>query len=163
MPAYLGRNERLTLARCMVSLRQRISFHEAGHATAALVYNIPIIAVSIDADVPHLHRGHYRAPANFGLERLVTMCLAGPAAERYFVGPITDGGDQPDIQMARGYLSQRFDPLTVGAEIVRLRDAADRLVRTLWVQDRIRWIAAALLRHGTLTGDEIGVMIVADA
>jgi hypothetical protein len=49
----------------MVSLRQRISFHEAGHATAALVYNIPIIAVSIDADVLHLHRGHYRAPANF--------------------------------------------------------------------------------------------------
>ncbi|MGA8699517.1 MAG: hypothetical protein WB689_37980, partial [Xanthobacteraceae bacterium] len=33
----------------------------------------------------------YRAPANIGLERLVTMCLAGPAAERYFVGPITDG------------------------------------------------------------------------
>ena len=60
------------------------------------------------------------------------MCLAGPAAERYFVGPITDGGDQPDIQMARGYLSQRFDPLTVGAEIVQLRDAADPLVRTEW-------------------------------
>jgi hypothetical protein len=84
----------------MVSLRQRISFHEAGHTTAALVYNIPIITVSIDADVPHLHRGHYRAPANIGLERLVTMCLAGPAAERYFVGPITDGSDATDYRMA---------------------------------------------------------------
>jgi hypothetical protein len=61
--------------------------------------------------------------------------------------------------MARGYLSQRFDPLTVGAEIVRLRDATDRLVRTEWAQHRIRAVAAALLRHVTLTGDEIGVMI----
>jgi hypothetical protein len=65
--------------------------------------------------------------------------------------------------MARTYLSRRFDALRIGAEIARLRDAADRLVRTPWVQDRIQLIAAALLHHGTLTGDEIGVMIAADA
>jgi hypothetical protein len=63
--------------------------------------------------------------------------------------------------MARHYLSRRSDPLQIGAEIARLRDAARRLVRTAWAQHRIRLVAAALLRHETLTGDEI--VIVADA
>jgi hypothetical protein len=49
------------------------------------------------------------------------------------------------------------------AEIARLRDAAERLVRTQWAQECIPLIADALLRHGTLTGDEIGVMVAAHA
>jgi hypothetical protein len=65
--------------------------------------------------------------------------------------------------MARHYLARRFDPLQIGAEIARLRDAAHRLVRTPWAQQRIPLIAEALLRHGTIAGDEIGVMIAADA
>jgi hypothetical protein len=143
----------------MVSLRQRISFHEAGHTTAALVYNIPIITVSIDADVPHLHRGHYRAPANIGLERLVTMCLAGPAAERYFVGPITDGSDATDYRMAREYLSRKYDALEIGFQMNRLRDAADKLVSTEWARDRIERISAALLARGTLTSEDIAALV----
>jgi hypothetical protein len=39
------------------SLIERISIHEAGHAVAALAFGIPIIAVSITDDTPHLHRG----------------------------------------------------------------------------------------------------------
>lgn len=88
--------------------------------------------------------------------------LGGPQAEIYFCG--TDGGGEANYEMARGYLMQRrFDPLRIEVEIARARAAADRLVRTPSVQDRIRQIAAALLRHGTLTGDEIGVMIAANA
>jgi hypothetical protein len=30
-----------------------------------------------------------------------------------------------------------------------------RLVRTPWAQERIRLVAAALLQHGTLSGDDI--------
>jgi hypothetical protein len=48
------------------------------------------------------------------------------------------------------------------AEIARLRDA-ERLVRTQWAQECIRLVADALLRHGTLTGDEIGVKVAAHA
>ena len=60
-------------------------------------------------------------------------------------------------------LARYYGPLQVEAEIACFRDAADRLVSDPWAQDRIRLIAAALLRQGTLTGDEIGVMIAADA
>jgi hypothetical protein len=90
------------------------------------------------------------------------MCLAGPAAEEFFVGPINDGSDRTDHEMARYYLARRFGPLQLAAEIARLRDAAQRLVRTQWVQDRSRLVADALLQHGTLTRDQIGVMIAAD-
>jgi hypothetical protein len=41
--------------------------------------------------------------------------------------------------------------------------AAARLVRDSRAQHRIGVIADALLRHGTLNGDEIGVMIAAEA
>jgi hypothetical protein len=66
--------------------------------------------------------------------------------------------------MARRYLSEHgFDPLLISIGIARLRDSADALVRTPWAKSRIQLIVDALLRHGTLTGDEIGVMIAADA
>jgi hypothetical protein len=43
-------------------LGKRIAHHEAGHCCAAISYGIPIVRVSIDADVPHVHPGHYRPP-----------------------------------------------------------------------------------------------------
>jgi hypothetical protein len=135
--------------------RERAAYHEAGHCAAASAFGIPIIAVTIEADAGHLYRGHYRERADLALECIVTMCLAGPAAEELFCGPIADGSDRADYEMARYYLARRFEPLRIGAEIARLRDAADRLVRTAWAEERIGLIADALLQHGTLTGEEI--------
>jgi hypothetical protein len=72
-----------------MDLRLRCATHEAGHATAALAFAIPIIRVTIADDRPHLHRAHYRAlDADLGLESIVTLCLAGPEAEREFCGPM---------------------------------------------------------------------------
>ena len=62
----------------MVSLRLRCATHEAGHATAALAFAIPIIRVSIADGNPHLHRACYRAPHDCGLERMVVLCLSRP-------------------------------------------------------------------------------------
>jgi hypothetical protein len=86
---------------------------------------------------------------------MVTFCFAGPAAEELFCGALDDGSDRADYEMAKHYLSRRFGPLQIGAEIARLRDAAERLVRTPWAQHRIGLIAGALVRHGTLTGEEL--------
>jgi hypothetical protein len=54
--------------------------------------------------------------------------------------------------MARRCRARYCGPLHVEAEIVRLRDVAERLVCTPWAQECIRLIGDALLRHGTLTG-----------
>jgi hypothetical protein len=54
-----------------------MAVHEAGHATAAIAFAIPIISVTIDAATPHLLRRRYRPPHDVGLECLVTFTLAG--------------------------------------------------------------------------------------
>jgi hypothetical protein len=142
------------------SLIERISIHEAGHAVAALVFAVPIIRVTIENDTPHLHRGRYRAEANLALECMVTLCLSGPKAEKEFCGPISDNSDRVDYQMAYEYLARQLNPLQVGGELVRYRDAAQRLVRSAWARHRIRLLADALLRHGTLTGEQISAIKV---
>lgn len=42
-------------------------------------------------------------PRGTGVECLVTVCLAGPAAEEMLCGPIADGGEREDLEMARAY------------------------------------------------------------
>jgi len=123
----------------------------------AITFGIPIIRVTVNADAGHLYRGYYSA-AGIGLECMVTMCMAGGAAEEYFCGAI-NGSDRIDIEMAKRYLARQFDPLQIEAEIARGRAAAGRLVRDPWAQERIRQIADALLRHGTLSGADIGGII----
>ena len=57
--------------------------------------------------------------------------------------------------MACEYLARQLNPLQIGGELVRYRDAAQRLVRSPWAPRRIRLLADALLRHGTLSGEQI--------
>jgi hypothetical protein len=135
--------------------RERAAYHEAGHCAAAIAFGIRIIRVTIENKTPHLLRGHYRAQHDAGLECMATLCLSGPAAEEYFCGSIEDCADRIDYEMARRHLARRFEPLRLAAEIARHREAAERLVRTPWAQQRIELIADALVRHGTLTGEEI--------
>ena len=137
----------------MVSLLERRAFHESGHVTAALVHGVGIVAVHLNP--PHMHRARYRAPHDCGLETIVQICLAGPESEILFCGAICDGADHGDYAMAREYLAPHFDPLQIGGQLARHREAAQRLVRTVWAQQRIRLLADALLRHGTLRGEEI--------
>jgi hypothetical protein len=133
----------------MNTLRQRIAWHEAGHAVAAITYGVPIISITVDGDMPHLHRGRYRAPsADLALESLCVLCMAGAAAEEFFTGPITDNAARDDYDMARSYLARYYDPVTVGAGLKQARDAADRLVRTPAVAERIKLIANALQQRG---------------
>jgi hypothetical protein len=75
-----------------------------------------------------------------------------------FCGPITDGGDQLDMAMARRYLAQCFEPVQVGVEMLRLRGSAERLVSTAWARRRIALIADALLERGSLSGEDIAAL-----
>jgi hypothetical protein len=59
----------------MVSLRQRTALHEAGHCAAAIAFGVPIIRVTIDANIPHLHRGRYQPQHDAGLECMCELCL----------------------------------------------------------------------------------------
>jgi hypothetical protein len=134
-----------------MDLRRRCAVHESGHATAALAFGIPLVSVSIADGNPHVRRACYRAPHDCGLECLVTLCLAGPEAEKQFCGPISDDSDRVDYQMAYEYLARQLNPLQIGGELVRLRDAAQRLVRSASARQRICLLADALSRHGTLS------------
>ena len=137
---------------------RRTALHEAGHAVAAMTFAIPIISISIVAAVPHLRRARYQPRHDAGLESLVVMCLAGPAAEQLFCGSIESDTDRTDIEMARRYLAQRLQPVQIAAEMMRLRGSAERLVRLPWAQRRIERIAAALLERGTLSGADIAAL-----
>ena len=62
------------------------------------------------------------AEANLALECMVTLCLAGPKAEREFCGPLNDGSDRVDHAMAREYLARRIaNPLQPVAKTRRLQ------------------------------------------
>ena len=48
---------------------------------------------------------------------MVTLCLAGPEAEREFCGPINDGSDRVYYEIAREYLARRVaNPLQAVAK-----------------------------------------------
>jgi hypothetical protein len=131
------RSASVGVATTSVGLRQRRAVHEAGHAVAALAFRIPIVLVTIAAAVPHLHRADYRPNHDCGLECMVTLCLAGPEAEKEFCGSINDDSDAVDYEVACQYLAAAFAPWQVEAELVRYRDAAQHLVRSPFARQRI--------------------------
>jgi hypothetical protein len=138
--------------------RKREAYHEAGHAAAALAFGIPIVAVSI-GDRPHLHRGTYRPRNVLELERLVTLCLAGPEAERAFFGSAGYCGDGTDQRMACSFLARGFAPAEIEAQLAHCRDMAARLVRSRWGCWHIKRLASALLACGTLDGERIDIVV----
>jgi hypothetical protein len=114
------------------------------------------LSVTIE-DRPNMRRGRYTAEHAFGLECLTVLCLAGIAAEEMFFGPIPDpAAIQQDLQMAREHVARSIaNPLQAAVQLSLYKSAAERLVRSAWAQQRIRVLADALLRCGTLSGEEI--------
>ena len=115
-----------------MDLQQRYATHEAGHCVAALAYAIPIVSVSYRQrhDRTCIAGTIIRRMRTSDWNAMVTLCLSGPEAEREFCGPISDNSDRVDYEMAREYLARQLNPLQVGVELVRFRDAAQRLVRS---------------------------------
>jgi hypothetical protein len=116
---------------------------------AAIVLGMPLTRASIIDRAVDCHG--FRAPRHLASEFLVTFLLSGGEAERAFYG--TDGGSGADLHRAREYLLRKVGPLRLGVELDRFRGAARSLVRLN--EPRIRLLAAALLRRGSLRSEEI--------
>jgi hypothetical protein len=112
--------------------------------------------VTIEGDRPHLLRDRFRQERSLATEALAIVCLSGPAAEQLFFGP--DGGDEIDQQMARRYLRACFADSEIEFQMLRMRYGAERLVAS--EQTKIEIVADALLRLGTLSGDEVAELLV---
>jgi hypothetical protein len=93
----------------------------------------------------------FRAPRDLETEIRVTFLPSGGEAERLFFG--SDDGSAGDLRSARDYLARKVGPLRLGVELDRYRTAARSLVMTQ--QHRIRVIADALLRCGSLQAEQI--------
>jgi hypothetical protein len=62
--------------------------------------------------------------------------------------------------MAKNYLTRAgYDLLQIGVEFNRHRDAAERLVRDPWSQQRIRLIATELLARGMLSSEDVAALV----
>ena len=138
----------------MVSFRERVATHEAGHCVAALTFGIPILSVTID-QAPNMHRGAYRAEHACGLEYLTVLCLAELRVRSCSADRSPMAATNPICAWRARIFARHFDPLRAAAELARCRDLAQRLVRSVWAEQRIRVLADALLRCGTLSGEEI--------
>jgi hypothetical protein len=134
-------------------MNKRAAIHEAGHVAAALALGLPVITVTIEDGRPHLLRDRFRRERSSATEALAVVCLSGPAAEALFFGPPDDGSDRIDLDMARRYLRDCFADDQIELQMMRMSQAAERLVVS--ERAKIATVAAALLRHGTLSGDQI--------
>jgi hypothetical protein len=136
------------------TLAERTAYHEVGHCLAALLYGIPIRAVTVEGQ-PHLQRGKLPLDHGPSLEALLTLCLAGPECERLHCGAVDDGGDRLDIEAAFRHLRHQLSPLEVLGEYSRARNAAAALVSTPWAQRTVPRLVRALIECGTLSGEDL--------
>jgi ATP-dependent Zn protease len=121
--------------------RDAISIHEAGHAVISRVLQLPSGKAVIDGEQP----GAYLTDDG-GLASLLTA-LAGSAAEVELLGYASAGGvdgDRPKVLRLLDTLHLDCDSCwLVTRQLVELH------------RDRIAAVAAALLQHGSLSGEEI--------
>ena len=94
------------------------------------------------------HADRRAAPdRTLGGELLAVMCRSGPAAEELICGPIDDGSDRIDQQMARRYLRDCFADGQIEQQLVRKRLAVERLVSSSRRQIEIHRRCIAAPRH----------------
>lgn len=137
--------------RVMYVARERVAHHEAGHCASCLVYGLPVSLISIEPGNAHMVRGYFRGERSAATEAIVVCCLAGPCAEELFYGPPDDCfSDLVDQEMARDYLRKFYPRIQLDYRMLRMQLAAERLVAS--ERAKIEFIAAALLKSGTLTG-----------
>ena len=149
------------------------AFHEAGHAVAAVVLDVPFDRVSILADAESLGRSIFSGatlpPDWFHslsrdecdlVERRIVVALCGPEAERL-------SGERTGYQSTAsdwGLVADLLKSLALGEEGIRnyhdwLKDRARSVIDGGFNGRAIAAVAAALMERHTLTAAEVGRVV----
>ena len=143
----------------MVSQREIVAHHEAGHAVVALALSVTALHVSIEPRGGSVGRVvHHGLPAPDD-DSAVFITLAGPFAQRRFAPesewPTSDIALVDQIVARRGGTAAE-----TRKHLAALCEHAERIVDYFW--DDITVAAKALLKHKTMTGAEITSAIRAE-
>jgi hypothetical protein len=164
--------------------RKPAAYHEAGHAVAAHLLRLPLVAISTVAD--KASTGHTLLAPRFAerirravdrgwptlrdralLRRCLVQTLAGPSAE------MRDGGDpflvdwRTDQRLADDYVRAICSPEVPGSPMPEdppaVLDAGWAAAGALWDRPSnwraVAGVAEALLTRGELTGDDVREII----
>lgn len=140
------------------ALRERTAYHEAGHLAAAWAMEGTIYEADIIDRAPINGRAVYGIGGGEGatIGRIIAA-MAGPEAQRRFAPKFYDGGvdDREGIERKLSTLCRSEDALRIVRNHCALEAA--RIIQDNW--DAVLAVAAALLEHDYLDGDEINAVL----
>lgn len=148
----------------------RLAFHEAGHAVANVLMEMPFSFVTVEGPQPCVNAvspilGWERGDGSKRelVRKYAVCCYAGAAAEEHFIGCCAER--YTDFDNASYWLSQYTRPR--GAQVVgdeaferqeeRLRNQARALIRAH--AGEVRVVSQALFERGTLTCEEVTTLM----
>lgn len=137
------------------SVVHRIAHHEAGHAIVARALGLEILEVVID----ERHGGINRfpvdaAPDGWSSTDNAAVLMAGTMAERAWCPASTLEGNEDDESVLRTMLDGDEPPDVIAARATVERILAERA-------GEVEALAEALIKHRTLTGDQVEDLIAA--
>jgi hypothetical protein len=169
-----------------------IATHEAGHAVSALVLGLPLKSVDIRrrqladgislgfTDVPGPRLDTIRGKGEAAVMPHVIQSMTGPLAEaRVNPAALEHTGNRKDIEAGRQLIAIALFESTVAGGVLRFKDgepkrhreafdaitnraaeAAETLVCRYW--DAIVVTAANLIKHKSLTADDVAAIVAAN-
>jgi hypothetical protein len=151
--------------------KHSIAIHEAGHAVAAILHDIPFEHVTIvptdeyngcvrmeQPPAEYIAEETKDSPASLDYwHRRLIATMAGPAATKK-LHPYGDWHRHAwaDVDVAGDIferIHERFDEAVIQAHLKYIKALAASFVENNWKE--IEAVAAALIEHGTLSGDQV--------
>lgn len=140
------------------TLEQTIAVHESAHAVVSIVLGIPVRMATMNIQAV---TGSVTSAVRWDEEELdaaIVSTLAGAAAERELTGAVAFAArDYADTRKLLSACLATDDEEAITKCLVRCEQLADVHVRGNW-----KWIervAAALIRHRTLRGDQVAAFM----
>lgn len=142
----------------------RISYHEAGHAVAAIRWGVGVQSISVLSRDDSRGRvtvtpSWRRPPGDLRREQvdaLVVMCYAGGFSEARYTGRYSSWNTGPDRRDAQSLaLSHGYSPLATRRYLSWLRTLAKDFIASDRSWAEVGAVAEALVSRGRLSGNEV--------